>query len=500
MTATRSPDAAAGQTPPQAPHYVLNYIGGHWVEPGGSRLDVHDPATGDVIARTPLSPPSAVDAAVTAARAAFPEWSARPIRERVQVLYRYRTQLEQHLDELSALIVMEHGKVMTEARAEVLKAIELTEFACSLPQLATGEILEVSSGVECRTERVPLGVVASIVPFNFPSMVPHWTIPNAIALGNCFILKPSELVPLSAGRIAELLALAGLPAGVVNVVHGGRETGEALCDHPGIAALTFVGSTRAAQQVYRRGTASLKRVLALGGAKNHLIVVPDAEPEMTAANVAASMSGCTGQRCMAASVMIAVADTGDIVDRVVNHARQLVPGETLGPVITREARDRIVRYITEAEEAGAHVLLDGRGVSVPGREGGFYVGATVLDRVTADMRIAREEVFGPVLAIIRTESLDDALAIESDSPFGNAAAVYTERGATARYVAGRATAGMIGVNVGVPVPREPFGFGGWGDSAFGVGDITGRGSIEFWTRTRKVTTKWNREAGTNWMA
>jgi malonate-semialdehyde dehydrogenase (acetylating)/methylmalonate-semialdehyde dehydrogenase len=331
-------------------------------------------------------------------------------------------------------------------------------------------------------------------------MVPHWTIPNAIALGNCFILKPSELVPLSAGRIAELLALAGLPAGVVNVVHGGRETGEALCDHPGIAALTFVGSTRAAQQVYRRGTASLKRVLALGGAKNHLIVVPDAEPEMTAANVAASMSGCTGQRCMAASVMIAVADTGDIVDRVVNHARQLVPGETLGPVITREARDRIVRYITEAEEAGAHVLLDGRGVSVPGREGGFYVGATVLDRVTADMRIAREEVFGPVLAIIRTESLDDALAIESDSPFGNAAAVYTERGATARYVAGRATAGMIGVNVGVPVPREPFGFGGWGDSAFGVGDITGRGSIEFWTRTRKVTTKWNREAGTNWMA
>jgi malonate-semialdehyde dehydrogenase (acetylating)/methylmalonate-semialdehyde dehydrogenase len=249
--------------------------------------------------------------------------------------------------------------------------------------------------------------------------------------------------------------------------------------------------------VYRRGTASLKRVLALGGAKNHLIVVPDAEPELTAANIAASMSGCTGQRCMAASVMVAVADTGDIVDRIVSHARQLVPGDTLGPAITREARDRIERYITEAEEAGAQVLLDGRGVSVPGREGGFYVGATVLDRVTADMRIAREEVFGPVLAIIRSKDLDEALAIESSSQFGNAAAVYTERGATARYVAGRATAGMIGVNVGVPVPREPFGFGGWGESAFGVGDITGRGSIEFWTRMRKVTTKWNREAGTN---
>lgn len=500
MTATHSPDADTVVIRQPGPHFVLNYIGGQWVEPGGPLIDVHDPATGDVIARTPLSPPSAVDAAVAAARTAFPEWSALPIRERVQIFYRYRALLEQHLDELSSLIVREHGKLMTEARAEVLKAIELTEFACSLPQLATGEILEVSSGVECRTERVPLGVVASIVPFNFPSMVPHWTIPNAIVLGNCMILKPSELVPLSAGRIAELLALAGLPSGVFNVVHGGSETGEALCDHPGIAALTFVGSTRAAQQVYRRGTASLKRVLALGGAKNHLIVVPDAEPEMTAANVAASMSGCTGQRCMAASVMVAVADTGDIVDRIVAHARQLVPGDTLGPVITREARDRIERYITEAEVAGAQVLLDGRGVSVPGGESGFYVGATVLDRVTAEMRIAREEVFGPVLAIIRSKDLDEALAIESSSPFGNAAAVYTERGATARYVAGRATAGMIGVNVGVPVPREPFGFGGWGDSAFGVGDITGRGSIEFWTRTRKVTTKWNREAGTNWMA
>ena len=500
MTATHSPDAVTGVVPQPPAHVVLNYIGGQWVESDGPLIDVHDPATGHVIARTPLSPPSAVEAAVAAARAAFPKWSARPIRERVQIFFRYRALLEQHLDELSSLIVREHGKVMSEARAEVLKAIELTEFACSLPQLATGEILEVSSGVECRSERVPVGIVASIVPFNFPSMVPHWTIPNAIALGNCFILKPSELVPLSAGRIAELLHLAGLPPGVFNIVHGGPATGEALCDHPGISALTFVGSTRAAQQVYRRGTASLKRVLALGGAKNHLIVVPDAEPELTAANVAASMSGCTGQRCMAASVMIAVADTGDIVDRIVAHARQLVPGETLGPAITREARDRIERYITEAEQAGALVLLDGRGVTVPGREGGFYVGATVLDHVTADMRIAREEVFGPVLAIIRSKDIDEALAIESSSPFGNAAAVYTERGATARLVAGRATAGMIGVNVGVPVPREPFGFGGWGDSAFGVGDITGRGSIEFWTRTRKVTTKWNREAGANWMA
>jgi malonate-semialdehyde dehydrogenase (acetylating) / methylmalonate-semialdehyde dehydrogenase len=479
---------------------VRNFIGGAWVDGDGALIDVHAPATGAVIARTPLSTAAAVDSAVQAAHRALPAWSATTIKERVQVLFRYRALLERHLDELTALIVEEHGKVDAEARAEILKAIELTEFACALPQLATGEVLEVSRGVECRTERHPVGVVASIVPFNFPSMVPHWTIPNAIALGNCLILKPSELVPLSAGRIAALLAEAGLPPGVFSVVHGAREVAEALCDHPDIAAITFVGSTRVAKEVYRRGTSSLKRVLALGGAKNHLIVMPDAEPEMTSSNVAASMSGCSGQRCMAASVMVAVGATDDIVARVVEHARRLVPGETLGPVISRDAVDRIERYIDEAERAGARVLLDGRDVSVPGREHGFYVGATVIDGVTADMRIAQDEVFGPVLAIVRAPSLDRALEIEAASPFGNAAAVFTERGATARYVAERATAGMIGVNVGVPVPREPFGFGGWGESSFGVGDITGRGSIEFWTKTKKTTTKWNREAGTNWMS
>ncbi len=479
---------------------VRNYIGGEWFAGDGALLDVHSPGNGSLIARTPLSTAAAVDAAVSAAERALPRWAAMPIKERVQLLYRYRALLEQHLDELTALIVEEHGKLASEARAEVLKAIELTEFACSLPQIATGEVLEVSRGVECRTERHPVGVVASIAPFNFPSMVPHWTIPNAIALGNCMILKPSELVPLSAGRIAELLADAGLPAGVFNVVHGGRETVEAICDHPGIAAVTFVGSTRVAQAVYRRGTSNLKRVLALGGAKNHLIVMPDAEPEMTSSNVAASMSGCSGQRCMAASVMLAVADADHIVARVVQHARALTPGESLGPVISADARVRIERYITEAVEAGATLLVDGRGTVVPGREGGFYVGATVLDHVTPEMRIAREEVFGPVLAIIRTPTLDQALDLENQSPYGNAAAVFTERGSAARHVAERAGAGMVGVNVGVPVPREPFGFGGWGDSCFGVGDITGRGSIEFWTRTKKITTKWNADAGVNWMS
>ncbi|MEP6834682.1 MAG: CoA-acylating methylmalonate-semialdehyde dehydrogenase [Gemmatimonas sp.] len=480
-----------------------NFVGGRRVTVDGETIPVCAPATGAVIAHVPMSGAAHVDAAVRAARVALPGWSATPIKERVQVFFRYRALVEKHLGELSTLIVEEHGKVMSEARAEWLKAIELTEFACSLPQLATGEILEVSRGVECRSERTPVGIVASIVPFNFPSMVPHWTIPNAIALGNTMLLKPSEHVPLSAMRIAELLMEAGLPAGVFNVVHGAQQTSEAICDHPDVAAVTFVGSTRVAQRVYRRATGNLKRALALGGAKNHLIVLPDAEPEMTASNVAASMSGCSGQRCMAASVMLAVGDgeaMNNIVQDVARQARALVTGRDIGPVISAAAKARIHKYIDDAEAQGAHVLVDGRNATVAGHEGGFYVGATVIDGVTSAMPIANEEVFGPVLAIMRVPTLDDAIAVENLSPFGNAAAVFTEKGSTARYVAERATAGMIGVNVGVPVPREPFGFGGWGDSCYGTGEITGASSIEFWTRMRKTTTKWNRDAGTNWMS
>jgi malonate-semialdehyde dehydrogenase (acetylating)/methylmalonate-semialdehyde dehydrogenase len=369
--------------------------------------------------------------------------------------------------------------------------MEVTEFACALPEIAAGQVLEVSRGVECRVDRYPLGVVASIAPFNFPVMIPNWTIPNAIALGNCLVLKPSELVPLSAVRLGELLAEAGLPPGVFSLVHGGQEVVEAICDHPGIAAISFVGSTRVARLVYRRGTAALKRVLALGGAKNHLIVLPDAEPGSTATNILASMAGCSGQRCMAASVMLAVSDTDHIVERLVAEARRMVPGRTLGPVISRAAKERIERYITEAEAAGASVLVDGRGATVAGREGGFYVGPTVLDRVRPDMRIATEEVFGPVLAILRTGTLDEALAIENASPYGNAASVFTESGGAARYAAERVSAGMVGVNVGVPVPREPFSFGGWNDSKFGVGEITGHGSIELWSQAKKVTSRWS---------
>jgi malonate-semialdehyde dehydrogenase (acetylating)/methylmalonate-semialdehyde dehydrogenase len=479
---------------------VRNYVGGELVTGSHPWLDVYNPGDGSVLSKVPLSSAAELDAAVVAAQAAFPGWSALPIKERVQVFYRYRSLLERDIESLTALVTEENGKVYPEAKAEILKSIEVTEFACSLPQITAGEVMEVSRGVECRIERFPLGVVASITPFNFPNMVPNWTIPNAIALGNCLILKPSELVPLSSTRIAELLREAGLPPGVFQVVHGSQEVVEAICDHPGIEAVSFVGSTRVAKIVYRRGTAALKRVLALGGAKNHLIVMPDADVEMTSSNVVASMAGCAGQRCMAASVMLAVSETDQIIRRMVDHARTIVPGENLGPVISAEARTRIERYITEAEAAGATVLLDGRGTVVKGKEHGYYVGPTIIDHVTPTMRIAQEEVFGPVLAIVRVTDLDAALQVENASPYGNAASVFTESGGTARYVMEHASAGMVGVNVGVPVPREPFSFGGWNESRFGVGDITGRGSIEFWTKSKKLTTKWNREHGTNWMS
>jgi len=345
-----------------------------------------------------------------------------------------------------------------------------------------------------------LGVVASIVPFNFPTMVPNWTIPNAIALGNCMIIKPSEKVPLSLGRIAGFLQEAGLPKGVFNIVQGDSEIVNAICDHPGIEAVSFVGSTKVASLVYRRATGNLKRCLALGGAKNHLLVLPDAIPAMTAQNITASMSGCAGQRCMAASAMVGVGPVDHIIEKICAEARTVVPGENLGAVINKEAKERIERYITEAEQQGAKILVDGRNVSVAGNENGSYVGPTVIDYVTPDMAVAKEEIFGPVISIIRTKTLDEALAIENASPYGNAASVFTQNGGAARYVMEHASAGMIGVNIGVPVPREPFSFGGWNESKFGVGDITGKSSIEFWTKLKKSTTKWNPEAGLNWMS
>ncbi len=480
---------------------VKNYYNGQFFESAATEsLDVVSPIDGNLLSRVPMSPVGELNAAVASAKTAFEGWSRTPIKERVQVFFKYRYLLEKNFDELTALVSEENGKTWDEAKAEVEKSIELTEFACSMPQLVSGEILEVSKGVECRTEHFPLGVVASIVPFNFPLMVPNWTMPNALVLGNAMIMKPSELVPLSCLRMAELLKEAGLPDGVFNIVNGGKEIVAGICEHPDINAVSFVGSTRVAKIVYRAATANLKRCVALGGAKNHLFVLPDANPTMTATNVTASMSGCAGQRCMAASAMLAVGDVDPIIDGICAEARKVVPGVNLGAVISKAAKERIEGYITEAEKAGAKVLVDGRGAVVAGKEKGTYVGPTVIDHVTPDMSVAREEIFGPVISIMRTKTIDEAVRIENANPYGNAASVFTQSGGLARYIMEHASAGMVGVNIGVPVPREPFSFGGWNDSRFGANDITGKSSIEFWTKLKKTTTKWNPEAGINWMS
>ena len=480
---------------------VRNYYGGQFVESSTSDwLDVTSPLDGSLLSQVPMSTTAELDAAVRSAKASFDGWSKSTIKDRAQVFFRYRYLLEKYFDELTALVSEENGKTFDEAKAEVEKSIELSEFACSMPQLVAGEILEVSKGVECRVEHFPLGVVASIVPFNFPLMVPNWTLPNALVLGNTMIMKPSELVPLSVQRMAEILKEAGLPDGVFNVVNGGKEVVEGICAHDGIEAVSFVGSTKVAKLVYQRSTQNLKRCVSLGGAKNHLFVLPDANPTMTATNVAASMSGCAGQRCMAASAMLAVGNVEPIIDQICDEARKIVPGKNLGAVISKAAKERIEGYISEAEKAGAKILVDGRGVTVEGKENGTYVGPTVIDHVTPDMSVASEEIFGPVISIMRTKTLEEAVEIENKNPYGNAAAVFTQSGGLARYVMEHASAGMIGVNIGVPVPREPFSFGGWNESRFGSSDITGKSSIEFWTKLKKTTTKWNPESRTNWMS
>jgi len=379
---------------------VKNYINGKFEKNGQNNMDVFNPADGNKISSIPMSTTQDVDAAVQAAKKAFPAWSGMTFKERVQIFFKYRALLEKNMDELTKLVQLENGKTYGEAQAEVLKSMELCEFAVSIPQIIVNEVQEVSKGVECRIERKPLGVVASITPFNFPNMVPHWTLPNALVLGNTMVMKPSELVPLSTVRMAELLKEAGLPDGVFNVVNGGKEVVEAICDHPDIEAVSFVGSTKVAKIVYKRATSNLKRCVALGGAKNHLIVLPDANPEMTANNVVASMSGCAGQRCMAASVMVGVDKVQHIIDKMVDEAKKLIPGDNLGSVITSEAKKRIENYIAEAEKNGAKILLDGRNTTVAGKEGGYYVGPTIIDYVTTDMSVATEEIFGPVISII----------------------------------------------------------------------------------------------------
>ncbi len=481
---------------------LTNFIGGRAVKSASDRtLPVTAPLTGEVLAHAPLSTAADLDAAVKAAAEAQPAWADLPLKDRVQVFFHAKAIIEDELDALAERITEENGKTLAESRGSILRAVECLEFAASLPQIAAGSVLEVSRGVECKTARAPLGVVAGITPFNFPFMVPLWMIPMAIGLGNAFILKPSEQTPLSALEIARILKEAGLPDGIFSVVHGDREIVEAICDHPGIAAVGFVGSTRVARKVYARGTAAGKRVRALGGAKNHLVVVPDADPEMTASNVVSSVTGCAGQRCMAASVLLAVGDVEHILERIREKMAALRAGRDLGAIINERAYERITGYLDRAEANGARLTLDGRdAVAEDAPAGGRYLGASIIDHASPDHEASCDEIFGPTLTIIRCQSLDEALAIENANPYGNAAAIYTSSGGVAQYFADRASAGMVGVNIGVPVPREPFAFGGWNDSSFGGGDITGPTAIDFWSKTKKITTKWSNEHQSNWMS
>lgn len=480
---------------------IKNFINGKQVESATGKLwDKVCPNDGSLLTKVPLSSTDDLTVAVNAAEKAFESWSAKTVKDRVQILYRYRTLLEKYLEDHARIIHEEIGKTIVEGRQEVGKSLELLEFACSMPQVACGPNLIVTAGVECRVEYIPLGVVASITPFNFPHMVPHWTFPNAIALGNTMILKPSRYTPISALRIAELLADAGLPEGVLNVVNGGREVVEAISEQKGIKAVTFVGSTPVAKSIYTKSSANFQRALTLGSANNHLILLPDANVDMAASNIVASYTGTAGQRCMSACVMVAVGNCDHIIEKIVELSRQIRPGFEMGAIITPEAKESITGYIDRAEKDGAKIIVDGRNVVVEGKENGNYLAPTVIDHATRDMEIAREENFGPVLTIVRANSLDEAIDIANSSPYGNGGSIFTQNGKYAQEFIQKIQAGMVGVNVGVPVPREPFGFGGWKNSIFGAGDITGHSSINFWTKSKKITTKWNPEAKQNWMS
>ena len=483
------------------PYAIPHFISGQrQVAAGRALAPLSSPVDGRPLGFVQAADAALLDQTVAAAQAAFGAWRAMPVKDRVQPLFRFKQLAEQHIAELSNLISSESGKTPAEAEAGLRKGLEVVEYATSFPQLATGELLEVSHGVDCYSRRYPLGVCVGITPFNFPAMVPLWMIPLAIAAGNTFIHKPSEQVPLTPLRLGELFKEAGLPDGVYNVLQGDRTQVEALLEHPGIAAAAFVGSTPAARAVYTRGLTAGKRVLALGGAKNHLVVMPDADPVVTAKNVISSAFGCAGQRCMAASTLLAVGDCTHLIDAIVAEAKKIRTGIDMGAIINARARDRIAGYLDRAVARGLTLLVDGRGVTVPGKERGNYIGPSIIDGAQPGDEVACDEIFGPTLTVLRMKSLDAALAIENASPYGNAASIYTQDGATAAQFEARANAGMVGINIGVPVPREPFAFGGWNDSRFGVGDITGRDGLAFWTKTRKVTRKWTAAAAKNWMS
>jgi malonate-semialdehyde dehydrogenase (acetylating)/methylmalonate-semialdehyde dehydrogenase len=473
------------------------FYGGKWSDVSADRSgEVFNPSTGKVIGRVPYCSVEQTNAVVEAAAAALPAWAETPVVERARLMFRFRALLEQHFEELAALVTREHGKTLAEARAEVNRGIEVVEFACGIPSLIAGEILpNIATDVDAEAVRHPVGVCVGITPYNFPFMVPLWMFPIALTCGNTFVLKPSEKVPLSSVRLAELLEEAGVPDGVFNVVHGDRECVDALLDHPQVAAISFVGSTAIAKYIYERGTANGKRVQSAGGAKNHIIIMPDAEMDQTVKALAASAFGCAGQRCMASSVAVTVGKAGDpVVEHLVEHAGKMRVGPTdgndnvdMGPVIRAEHRDRVASYLDIAKQDGAAVALDGRRDF---KSDGFLIGPSVVDRVKPEMRVWKEEIFGPVLSVVRAADLDEALAVGDQCEYGNGAAIFTRSGYAARQFKRHFNAGMIGINVGVPAPMAWFPFTGWNRSFFGDLHIQGNESIQFYTRQKVTLTRW----------
>lgn len=479
----------------------MNFVGGRWIKGSGASIEVDSPWTGKVIGKIASSTKEDVAAAVEVAKKASIIWAATPTKERAQILLQFRNILLRDLEKIGKSASDESGKLVAEGKAGLMKGIEVLEYALSLQNLDAGARIEVSRGVFCEYRREALGVVAGIVPFNFPAMVPMWMIPIALAVGNAFILKPSDKVPLTAIHIANALKEAGLPDGVFTILQGGRDTVEAIIDHKDISAIGFVGSSTIAKAVYVRGTSLGKRVLALGGAKNPNILMPDADFEMASRGITDSFTGCAGQRCMAASVLLAVGDCDKIISGIVEKSKAIKLGVDMGALITKESHARITKAIDRAVSEGAKLLLDGRGAKPANADfsGGYWLGPTIIDGVKPGSEAACDELFGPVLSIVRVTNLTEALEFEAASDYGNACSVFTQNGTIAERVAKESTAGMIGINIGVPVPREPFSFGGTKTSKYGTGDITGYGGVEFWSKQKKITTKWAAQSDKNWM-
>jgi len=477
-------------------HEVKNLVGGVWEDRNGQETEpVYDPATGEVVAETPLSTAEDVDRAVQKAKEAFPSWAATPVTERTRILFRFKMLLEENFEELRDLVTLENGKDKNDAGGEVRRGIEVVEFACGMPTLMMGETArDVARGVDNASYRYPLGVVAAITPFNFPCMVPLWTLPIAIGAGNSYILKPSERTPLAAQKLGELLTEAGLPDGVISIVNGARESVDAILEHPDIEAVSFVGSQPVAEHVYTHGSAHGKRVQALAGAKNSMIVMPDAVLDRAVPNIVSSAYGNAGERCLAGSVLVAVGDIGDeLVGRLKEAASAMKvgpgseDGSELTPVIRDSHREKVRSYVDLGEEEGASVVLDGR---TPPREEGFFMGPTILDEVTGEMRVGREEIFGPVLSVVRVKDLDEAVEFTNGSAFGNACSIFTENGAAVRRWRETVEAGMLGVNIGVAAPMAFFPFNGIKNSFYGDLHATGKDGVRFFTENKVEITRW----------